>query len=142
MQPGKMIARAIGLVVLISFAIFFGSYTALAIERKVQIVYPPNHAKVLGPVKVCMEVEGLILEPAHKGVNEGKGHHHLLFDSLPIDLSQPLSKQEIHMGDGSTCRVLDLQPGRHILYTVFAYGNHIPYDPPISDKIIITVKDQ
>jgi hypothetical protein len=54
-------------------------------------------------VKVYKKVCGLIVEKAKKGVNEGRGHHHLLLNSLPIDLSQPICKQEIHMGDGYEC---------------------------------------
>ncbi len=120
--------------------IFIGHQSAFGMERVVRISQPANNAKLSAPVKVCMELEGLILEPAKNGVYEGKGHHHILFDSLPKDLSQPISKKEIHMGDGSKCRELNLKPGLHIIHAVFAYGNHVPYDPVISNKILITVK--
>jgi len=110
-----------------------------AAERSVRIVQPQNNAKVTNPVKVCMELRGLKLQKAKEGVQEGKGHHHILMNSLPIDLSQPIQKGEIHMGDASNCRELTLKPGLNIIYAVFAYGNHVPYDPPITDKIIVTV---
>jgi len=45
------------------------------------------------------------------------------------------------MGDGSICKDLKLVPGRHVIFAVFAYGNHVPYDPPITDRIIISIKD-
>jgi hypothetical protein len=112
-----------------------------AAERKVRIVQPANNSQLSSPIKVCMEVSGLVVEKAKQGVNEGRGHHHLLLNSLPLDLSQPIGKQEIHMGDGSKCKELTLVPGRHVIYTLFAYGNHVPYDPQISNQIIITIKD-
>ena len=33
---------------------------------------------ISSPVKVCMAVNGVEVQPAKKGVNPGKGHHHLL----------------------------------------------------------------
>jgi hypothetical protein len=46
------------------------------VEPKVTITEPANKAKIFSPVKVCMEVGGITVEPAKKGVNPGKGHHH------------------------------------------------------------------
>jgi hypothetical protein len=116
----------------------------LAAEQKVTIVEPANREKVTSPVKVCMEVDDLIVEPKNMASDntayDGKGHHHILFNSLPTDLSKPIGKDEIHLGDGSSCGTFELKPGRHVIISLFAYGNHVPYDPVISDKIIITVK--
>jgi hypothetical protein len=113
---------------------------AFAVEKKVTIVEPANKAKVINPVKVCMEVEGLVVEPAENGVNEGKGHHHIFFHSLPVDLSKPIGENVFHLGDASTCRTYFLNLGKHVITTLFADGDHVPYSPAISDKIIITVK--
>ena len=121
--------------------VMFSAQVVWAAERMVKIVQPVNNAQLSSPVKVCMKVSGLLVEKAKKGVNEGRGHHHLLLNSLPVDLSQPIGKQEVHMGDGSECKELKFVPGRHVIYTVFAYGNHVPYDPAITDRIIITIKD-
>ncbi len=137
--------KLIGIFLLVTLVVF--AQRARADERVVKIVQPASNARLTStgveltsPVKVCMEVQGLVVEKAGNGVNEGKGHHHLLLNSLPADLSQPLAKEEIHMGDGSKCRDLELSPGRHVIYTVFAYGNHVPYDPTITDQIIITIR--
>ena len=88
-----------------------------------------------------MKISGLIVGKPKKGVNESRGHHHLLLNSLPIDLSQPIGKQEIHVDDSYECKELKFVPDRHIIYAVFAYGNHVPYDPAITARIIITIKD-
>lgn len=131
----------ISIGILLYIVAMFSTPVIWAAERRVKIIQPVSNAQLISPVKVCMEVSGLVVEEAKKGVNEGRGHHHLLLDALPVDLSQPIDKQEIHMGDGSTCKKINFVPGRHIIYSIFAYGNHVPYDPPITDRIIITIKE-
>ncbi len=109
----------------------------------VKIVKPASGAQISSPVEVCMETTGVVVESARMGVNEGKGHHHILVDvDLPEDLSEPMPKNEnhIHMGGGTKCKSINLSPGEHTLMSVFAYGNHISYDPPITDTIIVTVE--
>ncbi len=130
-------------VFFISAAIFMlASIQAQATERTVSIIKPLNGDTVSAPVEVCMKVEGLEVEPSKNGVNEGKGHHHILFSSLPADLTKPLGKKKvIHMGSGVECQTLNLEPGKHSLIALFAYGNHVPYDPPITDRILITVHE-
>lgn len=115
---------------------------ANAENKKVTIIQPSNNAKATSPVKVCMEAKNLIVEPAKNGRAEGKGHHHLLFSSLPSDLTKPLGKNNvIHMGDGSSCRTIELLPGIHSIRALFAYGDHVPFEPYITDVIFITVID-
>ncbi len=80
---------------------------------------------------------------AKKGVNPGKGHHHLLIDvDLPTDLSKGIGKDanHVHMGDGSTCKELKLSVGKHVIRTLFANGKHVPFNPAITSTVIVTVK--
>lgn len=120
-----------------------GGYHAKAASGSgVTITKPSTASHHRGPVEVCMSTSGYTVEPAKNGVNPGKGHHHLLIDtSIPADLSKPLAKdaQHVHMGDGSTCKKLDLGPGVHTITAVFAKGNHVPYNPPVTDTIFVTV---
>ena len=109
----------------------------------VTITKPAPMADVTSPVEICMETKGYTVEPAKNGVNEGKGHHHLIIDADLPDLSQPVPKdaQHIHMGDGSTCKTIELSKGK--MYTIkalFARGNHVPYDPPVTDSVVVFVK--
>ncbi|NIP99734.1 MAG: DUF4399 domain-containing protein [Nitrospinaceae bacterium] len=89
-----------------------------------------------------METEGVTVEPAKNGVNEGKGHHHLIIDVDLPDLSQPVPKDDkhIHMGDGSKCKTIELSRGMHTVQALFARGNHIPYDPPVTDSVVVFVE--
>ncbi len=124
----------IGLVILSSSKIFAEGY-------KVKITDPPNRSKVKNPFKICMDVEGLVIEPADKKRNEGKGHHHILFSSLPADLNKPLRRKDaLHLSKGQTCVMLKMERGKHVITSLFSYGDHVPYNPPIMDKILITVK--
>jgi len=106
------------------------------------ITQPRTMSDVPNEFEVCMDIQGYVVEPAKNGVNAGKGHHHLLVDvGLPADLSQPLAKDEhhIHMGDGSTCKTLKLDNGQHTITAVFAQGNHVPYNPPVTAAITVKV---
>ena len=118
-----------------------GISTAYA-GNAVTITEPANGASVSSPVKICLGVEGVMVEPAKKGVNKGKGHHHILIDAgLPADLSKPIGKDanHIHMGDGSTCKSVKMSKGKHIIRTLFAQGNHVPYNPPLTSTIVVNV---
>jgi len=113
-------------------------------KMAVSFIEPKNGAQLKNPVKVCIGAEGLIVEPAKNGKNEGKGHHHILVDAkIPGDLSMPIVKDEqhIHMGDGSTCKELTLKKGKHTLRLLFADGHHVPYNPALSSEIEIEVTE-
>ena len=116
---------------------------SIEVLANVSITSPPKGAMVTGPVKVCLETSGVEVEPAKKGVNEGKGHHHLLVDvDLPRDLNKPIGKDanHIHMGDGSTCKEITLSSGKHTVRALFAKGNHVPYDPALTAEVTFNVK--
>ena len=112
-------------------------------STSVSITEPADGSKISGPVKVCLATSGVTVEPAKKGVNDGKGHHHLLVDvSLPKNLRKPIGKDanHIHMGDGSKCKKLNLKAGKHTIRALFAKGNHVPYDPAITTEVTFNVK--
>ena len=99
-----------------------------------------NGDHVKSPLKVCMTVADLKVEPAGE-VKAGFGHHHVLVDVLLSDLGKPIpkDKEHIHLGDGSSCTTVELTPGPHTLRLLFAKGDHIPYDPPVTAKVDVVV---
>jgi len=116
---------------------------SIEVLASVGITSPPQGAMVTSPVKVCLETSGVEVEPAKNGVNQGKGHHHILVDTdLPRDLSKPIGKDanHIHMGDGSTCKEIKLASGKHTVRALFAMGNHVPYDPTLTTEVTFNVK--
>ncbi len=133
----------LNLSVLLLTLLIFSLATALAGTRAIAISKPANGVTVTSPVKVCMVAHGVTVEPAKNGVNDGKGHHHILVGTdLPGDLSKPIGKdaQHLHMGDGSICKDVKLDAGIHVIRALFAKGNHVPYNPPITATVIINVK--
>ena len=126
-----------------SSTVYAASYAETEDIGAVVITEPTTGSTVSSPVKVCMKVDGVMLQPANKGVKPGTGHHHLLIDiNLPRDLSKMLDKDSnhIHMGDGSECKELKLVSGKHIIRTLFATAAHVPYNPAITSTVIFTVK--
>jgi hypothetical protein len=120
-----------------------GSMSSVASSSKaLSITTPATLTNVSSPLQVCMATNGYTVEPAKNGVNAGKGHHHLLIDvPIPSDLSKPIGKDgnHVHMGDGSKCKTLSLSKGQHTITALFAQGNHVPYNPPVSDAVTVTV---
>ena len=112
-------------------------------EDRVFFIEPQNGVQVKSPFTVKMGAEGLIVEPAREDVEyiEGYGHHHIIVDSEIIRLHEPIPKsvQHLHFGKGQTEAVLDLEPGEHTLRLLFAKGDHVPWNPVISDTIKVTV---
>lgn len=120
-----------------------GSADRVAGDNKgVKIVKPRTASNVDNQFEVCMETNGYTVEPAKNGVNPGKGHHHLIIDADLPPAGQPIPKDSnhIHMGDGSTCKTIELSDGMHRIQALFAQGNHVPYDPPVSDSIVVFVQ--
>ena len=129
-------------LVLTLFLILFNIPNAFA-GGAVVITELATDTTVSSPVKVCMDIHGVEVQPAKKGINPGKGHHHLLIDvDLPTDLSKRIGKDanHVHMGDGSTCKTLDLSGRKHVIRTLFANGGHVPLNPVVTSTVIITVK--
>ena len=129
-------------LILAIISIVFSASTVYA-GGAVVITEQGTGSTVSSPVKICMAVDEIEVQPAKKGVNPGKGRHHLLIDvDLPKDLSQRIGKDanHVHMGDGSTCKELKLGSGKHVIRTLFANGGHVPYNPAITSTVIVTVK--
>jgi hypothetical protein len=143
----KIISRVMTLSVLVLFSgcagqTGGGSTSTSSAGKALAIVKPATLSNVSSPLQVCMATNGYTVEPAKKGVNPGKGHHHLIIDTdIPADLSKPVAKDDthIHMGDGSTCKTINLTKGQHTITALFAQGNHVPYNPPVTDSVTVNV---
>lgn len=119
-----------------------GGFRVQSADAGVTITQPASMADVVSPVEICLETKGYTTEPAKNGVNKGKGHHHLIVNVNLPDLNQPVPKDSnhIHMGDGSKCKKIELSSGMHTVQALFARGNHIPYDPAVTDSVVFFVK--
>jgi hypothetical protein len=137
-------SKLISFLLLLSLLSMPNAY-AIDAHRAVKIIKPVHKAVVSNTVEICMEAYGLEVEQSSNGVNEGKGHHHVMIDIFApafyeIDKPIKLDSRFIHLKDGSSCVKLNLPTGRHFIRTLFARGNNIPYSPLISDTIIVFVE--
>lgn len=111
----------------------------------VRITQPEEGSTVGADVMVVMETEGIEIVSITPPV-VGTGHHHLYVDVdlTPLtDMIPQNDPQIIHMGDGSTERLLEgLAPGEHRLIAVVANPAHIPLDPPVVDTLHFTVANE
>ncbi len=143
----KIISRIMALLVVAFFAgcaaqTGGGMASNSSAGKALTITQPATLSSVSSPLTVCMATSGYAVEPAKNGVNPGKGHHHLLIDTdIPADLSRSIAKDDthIHMGDGSTCKTINLSKGQHTITALFAQGNHVPFNPPVTDSVTVRV---
>ncbi len=109
--------------------------------KKVYFGNLTDGAEIHSPFVVEMKAENLIVEPASMGVQEGRGHFHILIDVPAPEAKVMIPKDEkhIHYGKGQSEDTLHLPQGEHSLSLVFAKGDHIPYDPAIEQTVRIKV---
>ncbi len=110
-------------------------------EPSVEFVTPQDGDEVTSPVEVEMEAEGITIEPADAGVNEGAGHFHIMVDTDCVTPGEvmPGDDQHRHFGNGATSAELELEPGEHTLCLQVGDGEHRALEP--TDEITITVTD-
>lgn len=100
---------------------------------------PSDGDTVETPVTVEMAAEGVTVEPADAGVNDGAGHFHVMIDAECVEPGEVIPKDDthLHFGDGSTTAELELEPGQHTLCLQFATGDHVASG--LTDTITVTV---
>lgn len=111
-------------------------------DVELYIITPQAGETVTSPVTVRFGLRGMGISPAGFAM-ENTGHHHLLIDTPPPSLEQPIAADanHVHFGKGQTEAIVILAPGRHTLQLLLADHLHIPHDPPVMSKpITITVK--
>ena len=95
----------------------------------------PATAPAGAPVKVTTEVEDL-------QIVKGGQHLHLFVDKEPTPPGVPIPQGDpaiIHTPDLAT-DVANLAPGQHVVWVVAGDAGHVPLDPPVLDKVTVTVQ--
>ena len=103
-------------------------------------ISPMDGETVTNPFVVEFGISGMDVVKAGDD-QAGSGHHHLIIDTGPPDLSMPIPADEhhIHFGDASTSTDLTLQPGTHTLQLLLGDFLHIPHDPPVLSTTITII---
>ena len=109
---------------------------------KVKLIYPTGGAIVrAGDLKVVMSVTGALLKPADNTHDPKTGHFHLYLDKVPEPgIPIPKDVAGIWHWPETTFTIKRVSPGVHTLVLVWAYGDHIPFSPWVSDTVLFEAK--
>ncbi len=137
--------RGIGLVVTAFVVGWFltGGAGAQATRPTVKILFPHEGAVVpAGDLTMAMTNTGARLVAADDSQNPQTGHFHLYLDKVPEHVGRPIPKgvEGIYHTAERTFLLKDVTRGLHTLVLVWAYGNHIPVSPWVSDTIMFEVR--
>ena len=92
------------------------------------------------PLSIDVVATGVTLVKADGDTSGKTGHLHAFVDK------QPVAGQPIPVGDPmiihsatSPITVTGLTAGKHTILIVLGNGNHVPFDPPVTDELTVTV---
>jgi hypothetical protein len=92
------------------------------------------------PFDVDVAVEGVELVKADGDTSGKTGHLHLFIDKEPdLDAPIPVGDPAIIHSATAPIAVTGLASGEHTLWVVLGNGAHVPFDPPVMEKLTITV---
>jgi hypothetical protein len=101
----------------------------------------PATAKVGEPIAVEVEVDGASLVAANGDTSGRTGHLHVFIDKPPTPAGQMIPKEDgiIHAATPKIDIPAFTTAGEHTLWVVLGDGNHIPFAPPVMDKVTVIV---
>jgi hypothetical protein len=131
-------------LILLGALIAWGEKPAPKTRHEVRFGNLVDGQTVTTPFVVSMIAKNLVVEPAAAGIRKGYGHFHILVDVPAVKAPKPIpfDPQHLHYGKGQTETTLDLPAGMHTLTLQFAKGDHVPYDPPITQTIRVHVVER
>ncbi len=138
-------ARGVAPVVVAMLVGWFlgGDAGAQGARPTVKILFPTEGAVVpAGDVTIAMANTGARLIPADGNQNPRTGHFHLYLDKVPEHVGRPIPagvEGIVHTPE-RTFTMKGMTPGLHTLVLVWAYGNHIPFNPWVTDTIMFEVR--
>jgi hypothetical protein len=94
------------------------------------------------PLPIEAKVEGATLVKADGDTSGKSGHLHVFVDKDPAQFKgQPIPTGDpaiIHSAT-SPIEVTGLTAGEHTIWVVLGNGSHVAFDPPVMDKLTVTV---
>lgn len=94
------------------------------------------------PISVAAAVEGVELVAANGDTSGKTGHLHVFVDKEPAAPGQtiPAGDPAIIHSAAAPVSVPALAPGPHTIWVVVGNGVHAAFDPPVMDKVTVTVQ--
>lgn len=108
----------------------------------VKLLFPQEGAVVpVGDIVVRMTVSGAQIAPADETHESRTGHFHLYLDKVPEHVGRPIPKGvEGILHTAETNAKLKVTQGIHTLVLVWAYGDHVPFNPWVSDTVMFEAR--
>ncbi len=92
------------------------------------------------PLSIDVAVEGVELVKADGDTSGKTGHLHAIVDKeVTPGQTIPLNDPAITHSATAPIVLNGLTPGEHTIWIVVGNGNHVPLDPPVMDKLTVTV---
>jgi hypothetical protein len=92
------------------------------------------------PLSIDVAVEGVELLKADGDASGKTGHLHAIVDKeITPGQTIPIDDPAITHSATAPIVINGLTPGEHTIWIVVGNGNHVPLDPPVMDKLIVTV---
>ena len=116
-------------------------HTSVNVEGPTVVATGPSVANVGEPIHIEVHTEGVSIVPADGDTSGDTGHLHVFVDKAPTAAGQTIAREEgvIHTTERKVEIPAFTTPGDHTIWVVFGDGNHIPFDPPVMDRLIVTV---
>lgn len=139
-RPLRILMLAVGAVLLAG--LLLADARAQGVMPKVRLLFPTEGMSIpAGDVTVRMVVTGAELKPADGTHTPGTGHFHLYLDKVPErSIPIPNDVAGIWHTPTATFVIKKVTPGVHTLMLVWAYGDHIPFAPWVSDTIMFEAR--
>ncbi len=103
-------------------------------------VTAPKTARVGTGIVLSVKIEGVNLVAANGDKSGTTGHLHVFIDRDPAVAGKPIPKEEGIIHTTSTEISLQLLPrGDHTVIVVLGDGNHVPFGPPVVDRVSFTI---
>lgn len=104
----------------------------------------PKTAKEGDDVTVELMSKGVEIVKADGDTSGETGHYHVLVDpATPPQAgdTMPEAKEgSVYHTPDSSVDITGLEKGEHILWIVLGDGDHVAFDPPVMDKLTVTVE--
>jgi hypothetical protein len=116
-------------------------HTSVHVDGPAVRVSGPATAKVGEGFKISVKTWGVDLVAADGDTSGKSGHLHVFIDGAPTKAGEPIPKTPavIHTASTSIDIPAFTAPGEHTLTVVLGDGNHVPFAPPVMDKLTVVV---
>ncbi|MDQ4096549.1 MAG: DUF4399 domain-containing protein [Actinomycetota bacterium] len=121
----------------------FEARTSVTVEGPSVRAKAPATVPANQPIKLDLTAEGVEIAKPDGDRSGTKAHYHVFVDREPTPAGEaippkPEDNTILHTADPSI-DVGPLAPGEHVLWVVLGDGAHFPFDPPVRDRITVTV---